>query len=630
MFYIFLSLALNKGVSNMIYAGYVKIMLLVGVFIIGIFSTIFLFYTNQFLMKQRKKELGLYAVLGLEKRHIAKLLWWENSIGAMLTLGIGIFLGVLFSRLFFLLLLKLLGFPIAVGFEVSFKSMGITMIVFAVIYFLIFVGNIISASRVSPVELLKEGNKGEKEPKASWILALIGWVTLAGGYGVAQRVAHPIDALTLFFPAVLLVILATYSLFSAGSIKILKSLKKRKEFYYHPNHFAVISGMIYRMKQNAMGLANICILSTMLLVTVSTTIALYIGQESILREKYPYDIVLNGFHENIEEEKIEDKLAQMIKPYALEVVDKKAYRVYETVARIEGNKLSPMADSQSMEKFRNAYSFYMLLLEDYNRLASQNQILEESEVLLYQKDKKNTQTELMIGQDKYHIKENIQGAIDQIQLYESQMKAMGEPYILVVKDEKELLAIADVLGEGVGTFPIRYQMTFNLKGDTEEATSFAASFTSAIREETGINRVQSMHLEKNEINGIYGSFLFMGIFMGILFMMATTLIIYFKQISEGYEDRSRIEIMQKVGMSKKEVSTMIHRQILMVFFIPLLTSLLHTGFAFKMIKTLLGGVFGLTNVNLILICTVGVSVVFAVVYTLVYKKTAKVYYEMIE
>jgi putative ABC transport system permease protein len=304
--------------------------------------------------------------------------------------------------------------------------------------------------------------------------------------------------------------------------------------------------------------------------------------------------------------------------------------VYETVARIEGNKLSPMADSQSMEKFRNAYSFYMLLLEDYNRLASQNQILEESEVLLYQKDKKNTQTELMIGQDKYHIKENIQGAIDQIQLYESQMKAMGEPYILVVKDEKELLAIADVLGEGVGTFPIRYQMTFNLKGDTEEATSFAASFTSAIREETGINRVQSMHLEKNEINGIYGSFLFMGIFMGILFMMATTLIIYFKQISEGYEDRSRIEIMQKVGMSKKEVSTMIHRQILMVFFIPLLTSLLHTGFAFKMIKTLLGGVFGLTNVNLILICTVGVSVVFAVVYTLVYKKTAKVYYEMIE
>lgn len=628
MFYDLLMVSTNSALNTMPGASQLRLILNFAVTITGGFSAIFLFYTNSFLIRQRKKEMGLYQVLGMDKKNLTKMMLWESIYTAGAGILGGILLGIVFGRLIFLVLLKLIRFDVAFRFSVEPEAILITIALFAGIFLLVLIWNIVQVQRVNPVELLQGGKKGEKEPKANWLIAVLGVLLLGFGYYIAQTTESPLSAITKFFIAVILVIFGTYALFTAGSVVILKLLKKNKTYYYKTKHFISVSGLIYRMKQNAVGLANICIMSTIVLVLISVTASLYIGQENVMDTRFKTEFSATSDQttpENIQA--MERIVKEETEKRQLQIIHEQKFRYVPLSALKEGNRLEFDIESGNGYDADKMRGLYVLPLEDYNALERTAVSLAEDEVLTYFPNEDFESGEIMIAGETYHVKENLQ----QSNLQKKRELGVTENVYLVMADDAAVEHVIQLYGPTRVPITMQYLLNFDLKG--EKAAKIDALEAMKKRLETS-GEVQSCYVEyreayAQEFYGIYGGFFFLGIFVGFLFLMATVLTIYYKQISEGYDDKERYQIMQKVGMSRKEVKSSIRSQILTVFFVPLFMAVLHVAVAFKPITKLLL-VFNLSDTHLSMMCTIGVSAVFAVFYVIVFAITSREYYKIVK
>lgn len=597
MFYIIDALSRGKGITQ----DTLKICLQYATGVIVVFAVIFLFYTNSFLIKRRKKEIGVYNILGMGKRHIARMMAVETILTAGISILGGLVFGIIFGKLMYLLLLKILRNSVDMQFSVNGTAIVQTVILFAGIFLLTYLYNILQIQLVNPVELLHGGNQGEKEPKSRWLLVIVGVAALGNGYWIALTTEAPLEALLKFFVAVVCVIIGTYALFIAGSIVVLKILRKNKAYYYNPKHFTSVSGMIYRMKQNGAGLANICVLSTMVLVMVSTTVSLYAGMEDILDSRFPRDvsIVCNEADTN-KEETLQRLIKEQCEKAGVKITDRVRYRYGSMNAVLKGNNL------EKVEQYYPDNHFYyveMITQEEYNRIEKKNVSLKEQEILTYTTNGKCGKKQINIAGQNYQVKKELSEMT-------SQPKSTAEMY----KTLYIVFANAEQI-ERIESFS--YADKFNLKGDDGKQKEALEQIQNEFYEKFPDGTMESRMLSRSSFYELYGGLFFIGIYLGSMFIMATVLIIYYKQISEGYDDRERYQIMQKVGMSKKEVKRSIRSQVLSVFFLPLVVAVIHVAVAFKVMTKILG-VLNLTNVSL-----------FAVFYIIVYSITAKEYYRIV-
>ena len=615
----------------------VRMIVFTGEIVVEIFCIIFLIYSNSFLMKRRQKEIGLYNILGLERNHIGIVMFLETIITSIGSLAGGIAAGIIGSKLALLLLLKLLHIPSVLGFYISVKGIFTCLFMFGIVFLMILFLNLAKIHLSRPVELLRGNNTGEKEPAAKWLMALIGFICLGAGYYLAVTTESPIKAITIFLLAVILVMAGTYLLFTAGSIVILKFLRRRKSFYYRTGNFISISGMLYRMKQNAIGLASICILSTGVLLMISMTVSIYFGMNDIMLNRYPYDVDMSVT--SISEEECQTAIEAFEKAIADNKVpvEKSVEEIYlDIVCSKNGDQIL----IKPTNTIRNSDSVLVLSLlnqAEYERLTGISANLNDGEIFAWypsavQKDS------VTVDETEFTVKK----WLDKNPLTCGE-DAVSDNAVLIVTDEdfKKFDEMRTEMYKGVSSAPAGEDLTLHLGLDITGSETDKIDFGTPVME-TVKDLKKSGGLSENAwiISGIRqqeyesyyadnGSLLFIGIFLGSLFLMGTAMIIYYKQISEGYEDQKRFEIMQKVGLSRREVRSSVRRQILMVFFLPLLMAMLHITMAFPMIRRLLL-LFGMTNTKLFIGCTAGTVLIFAVVYGLIYLITARSYYHIVE
>ena len=624
---------------------YVSMFMTLGMFVLGLFSCIFLLYTNSFLMKRRQKELGLYSVLGMSKTNIAGIMVFEALYIALIGIGGGLAVGILLTKLVSLALFRLMRLPVPFGFSVQPIAIIIVVLFFAGLILLTLLANLAKVGRSRPVELLRGGNVGEKEPKANWFLTIVGVLFLGAGYAVAMLVDNPGMAVAVYFLAVFAVIIGTYCLFTSVSIAVLKALRRNKRYYYKAKHFISVSGMLYRMKRNAVGLANICILCTMVMVMVSGTLSLYLGSEEQVNTFCPADVVVETtyyasstedhvYNEETGEETIEyhtpydaaamdawfedyfaaHKLtpssAKAVEYYTFTAVDSEDHVslvtavTAETYAQLTGEAAPELAPGEALAHVPSGYKFgdgLNFLDKDGNTLSIQ-----------------------FVGEAQLS---SAQVELNMAILSQSE----DDDIVLVVPDTAALLEL--VAGQENGSYVWRGQYDFD--APDEALAAMVDDYFAASSEGDGVDagyydmlRIDLRSEAEQEVYGLSGGFLFLGVFLGIVFLMATVLIIYYKQVSEGYEDNARFEIMRKVGLSEREARRAIRSQILTVFFMPILVAAIHIAFDFNLVVLLLR-LFSLTNVKLTALCTLGTLLVFCAVYAVVYALTARSYYKIV-
>ena len=615
-------------------------LLKLGVYIIMIFSALFLFYTNSFITKRRKREFGLMSVLGMGKKNISLVMLWENIIVDFTSIAVGLVLGLLLSKLAQGVLFNILGESAApLDFSVNLTDMLMTVLVFIVIFAVIFFDSIRQITFINTIDLLHSSNKGEKEPKANYIMAVIGVVFLGVGYALSQLVQQAYSAISLFFVAVIFVIVGTYALFIAGSVALAKVLKKNKAYYYKPSHFVSVSGMTYRMKRNGAGLASICILSTMVLVMLSTTVCMFVGVEKTSQLRYPMDVTTMIGLSNSTEEECAVFEAEM---------HKKADNLGVKIEReVEYNTWNAYVEDKNTGVFRtgeassevNPVQLNFFSIDAYNdtNLTGEKISLGDGEALILTYDCEYSFDTFEINDVKLSVKEvkPTNGNFT----FLATLFSNSIPQILVFTNDSaaELYRQVKNVSEGEKCYVNRYigwdvsdcddetldQLCSDIRqiwldGNTAENTDWTLS---TVYTDTYVN-------DFNYQVATYGGLFFLAIILGLVFISGTVLIMYYKQVTEGYEDAERYEIMKKVGMTEREIKKSINSQILTVFFAPLIAAGVHIAFAYNMIKLILrvmvaaaGSAFFYTT----LIC----YAVFAVFYIAVYLITSKAYYRTI-
>lgn len=616
MYYILVSLFDNPATGN----GTVSAFLRLGINVLKVFSFIFLFYTNSFLMKQRKKEFGLYNVLGMEKKHIYKIVFLETVIILIITMFLGIIIGLLFSKLVFLALLNLLNFDIKYEFFISLRAMSSSLSLYIPVFAVIFLASVWQISRAKPIELLKGGSKGEKEPGAKWVMAVAGFLFLGIGYGISLATKDMAVIVNRFFLAAILVIIGTYLLFTAGTIAILKILKNNVSYYYKAKHFISVSGIMYRMKQNAAGLATICILSTGVLVMISSTATLYSGLEEGLSSRYPTEIGIriNGYSKE-SQEKVTEAVTSVLKELDLRAVDITSYRFIH---------FNP--DSEK------GYSLVLIPYEDFAQISGNGipPVPDDNEGLLYSNGVPYNRNTLSIGDITFEVTERF-NEFKGVNLSNSYNEDLEPRYYLVVKDMETVSLAAEGASKEKGIPAVSLEIGFNIEEEEASAQNLTLLYQLLYKsfEDNGLFENRQVRLEsrtesREVFTETYGGLFFLGIFLTVMSILAAVLIIYYKQLSEGYADKERYGIMGKVGLSKAEAKSAIRGQILNMFFLPLIVACIHLTFAAPSIIRLLGM---LNMVNPIeFVTTAGVCVlVFAVFYCIVYLITAKVYHNIV-
>lgn len=649
-FYIMAAIVSDPG-SKELAAGtsngpmYVSMFMTLGMFVLGLFSCIFLLYTNSFLMKRRQKELGLYSVLGMSKTNIAGIMVFEALYIALIGIGGGIAVGILLTKLVSLALFRLMRLPVPFGFSVQPIAIIIVVLFFAGLILLTLLANLAKVGRSCPVELLRGGNVGEKEPKANWFLTIVGVLFLGAGYAAAMLVDNPGMAVAVYFLAVFAVIIGTYCLFTSVSIAVLKALRRSKRYYYKAKHFISVSGMLYRMKRNAVGLANICILCTMVMVMVSGTLSLYLGSEEQVNVHCPSDVVVettyyaSSAEDHVYNEETGEETIEYHTPYDAAAMD----AWFEDY--FAGHKLAPSA-----AKAVEYYTFTAVDSEDHVSLVTA--VTAET----YAQLTGEAAPELAPGEALAHVPSGYKFGdglnfldkdgntlsiqfVDEAQLSSAQVElntailsqSEDDDIVLVVPDTAALLEL--VAGQENGSYVWRGQYDFD--ASDEALAAMVDDYFAASSEGDGVDagyydvlRIDLRSETERDVYGLSGGFLFLGVFLGIVFLMATVLIIYYKQVSEGYEDNARFEIMRKVGLSEREARRAIRSQILTVFFMPILVAAIHIAFDFNLVVLLLR-LFSLTNVKLTALCTLGTLLVFCAVYAVVYALTARSYYKIV-
>lgn len=635
MYYITSFLTVSSFVREMRGGSVMQQLLFFGCGVMVVFSAIFLFYTNSFIIRRRKTELGLYNILGMDKRNISRILLCETLMIYVISMVLGLACGILFSKLAELTLTKMLGGAAQYTFNAEPKSIIHAVVYYAVIFLLILINSLRQIHLSNPIELMRSENSGEKPPKANYFLAVSGILILAAAYFMAVYIKNPLGAVYAFFLAVLMVIAATYMLFISGSVAFCKVLQKNKKYYYKTNHFISVSQMAYRMKRNGAGLASICILSTMVLVTLSSTICLYIGEESVLQMRYPRNIVLDTYS-------VDEKMTSLSYKAVNDALEKYGetpenilhYSYLDISGEFVDDKviLEPERVNNGMSP--DVRQMFILAVSDYNRLMGKNASLSDGEAFIYTTKSDYTfDTVTLDGFGTFKITERaedfVSNGVDAMQMMPS--------VFLFVKDKAVVRQIYDFQLEAYGEnhSDMHDYYGFDLSCDKDKQIEIGNEIFDNIvklKEEnpdswSGVS-LDCLEKDRTDFYALYGGLFFLGILLGSVFIAAAVLIMYYKQISEGFEDKSKFGILQKVGMTKGEIRKSINSQVLTVFFAPLAAAGIHMIFAFGIIARLLT-LFGLYNTGLLAVVTICCFLVFGLLYTAVYLITSGSYYKIV-
>ncbi len=649
-FYVMSALCADPGVLNMRGFAYVLVMMQIGMFVAGILSAVLLLYINSFLMKQRKKELGLYNILGMGKGNIALIQCWESLYTAILGIGGGLALGVVLHKLSTAALVRLLQFSIPFSSSLSLPAMGSTAALFGALLALALLLNLLRVRVSNPIELLHGGSVGEKEPKTRWLLAVVGAIALGAGYFIAITTTDPVLAMAFYFLAVILVIIGTYCLFTAGSIALLKLLRNHKGFYYQTGHFIGVSGMLYRMKRNAVGLANICILSTMVMVMVSGTLALYLGQGEIIAAQYPANLTITVQYDPAQNQALDlDGAQALVRRFAAEhnvpvtrlgAAEYLSFNVFvnQDTHRLEVGREGPNNDRRTV---------YLLTAQGYAALTGNTApALNPGQAVVCGSLPQGFGPELVF--QGIHITDGtetgqpkaltVADALPSIQYFDTTFD-MTEPLCLVVPDKAALEQFWALQEAALENYAARLSAVLltDLDCTNDQELDLIDAWNDACLSEGFYSGTGSWSYWRTDsraemaVDGysMAGGFLFLGIVLGVIFLMATVLIIYYKQVSEGYEDQGRFEIMRKVGLTQREVRSSIRSQVLIVFFLPIAVAAVHILFDFNLVARMLT-LFGVRNTATVALCTGGTLLAFLAVYAAVYLLTARTYYKIVK
>lgn len=656
VFYIVFTLRTDERILQLRGGQYIEVFMSIGTAVMMLLSVILLFYINSFLMKQRKREFGVYNILGLEKRHICRVLFHETALSSLASVVLGLAMGTLFYKLCSLLICQLLNAEIILGFYfINAKSLALSGAFFLVLDVVSYGVNCVTIARMKPVEMLSSANVGEREPKVKWALLVLGVLALGGGYYISLTTQNPLKALVLFFVAVILVIIGTYFLFVAGSIFVLKALKKNKRFYYNKKHMPAVSGLLYRMKQNAVGLASIAILATGVLVMISTTVSLYAGAEETVKRNFPQDYYLSARYlqwsdegrllhsEDMPRETLLRAVEQGAKKNGL-TIKEMDFQEYLTVSYIyENDTLTcERVSGNAADNLKGLSVITYITEEMYRSLGGEALNLAKDEIAVCPMDIRQSgfdRPTLTIGEDTYQIKTTI----PLFPISSGMEAAATNSYGIVVEDESVLAHIFDqqkaAYGEAASDYTRRIAASFAGRGANGDVGEKLERDVEAYLKEAAFPQQQepgegltitgnTVWGARESVTAMCGALLFLGIILGLVCLFATVLIVYYKQISEGYEDRARFQIMQKVGMSRREVKSTINSQVLLVFFLPLVVAGMHLAFAFPILEKMLHILF-LSSTSLFVACSLVTFGVFAAVYTLIYTATARTYYKIV-
>lgn len=639
MLYMMSFLSDNKGLNKIMGADSLATIFRLGVGIIVIFSYIFLFYTNSFIIKRRKKEIGVYNILGMEKRHLSKVLFVETIYSAIISLVCGIIVGIAFSKFILMVLYGIIGIHKTGEFFVNIHGIILCVVSFGILFLLTFLYNFMQIKLANPIELLRGTNVGEREPKTKIFMTIVGVVCLAIAYYIAITTENPLNVLTLFFVAVLLVIIGTFALFTAGSIALLKLLRNNKKFYYNKRHFMAVSGMLYRMKQNAAGLASICILSTMVLVVISTTVSMYVGIQDELMARYPNDVCVTVDYNSVIDKSSEIEKAIFDEIDSAEVKNKKAFSYLSVFVGQKGDNFT--TDKEHLS-YQNSYLFYILSKDDFIKKDSSfkdkigNISKGEAVVVL---NKKYDKKDIKIFGKNYKVNKSFEHTEDNDLYMISTLNGLG--YIILDNDEsvQELYDMQEkMLGKGANYYTNKIRFDFKSGNKKQKAAAYKKIdnvvkkyFKENKNDKKEISSYWVESRQENEQNFylLYGGLFFLGIFLGTMFLIVTVMIIFYKQITEGYDDRERYQILEKVGMSSREVKDTIKSQIRIVFVLPIFAAAVHVTAAFPMVNRILK-MLNLNNEKLFAGCLAATIIVFAVIYYLVFKVTSRAYYKIVK
>ena len=637
MYFILHSLSVSPLLKETRGGGNLGVILSLGKFVIAAFSLLFLFYTNSFLIRRRYKEFGLYSVLGMDRRGIGRVVLWESLFVSLIGLIAGLVFGIAFSKLAELGLLRAIQSDVDFRFYLSWEAILWTLVLYGGI-FLLLVKSLWQVGRTKPLDLMKSENYGEKPPKANWLFALLGLALLIGAYYISVSIRSPLKALMLFFVAVLMVIAATYLLFMAGSVTLCRLLQKDKKYYYKKNHFVSVSSMAYRMKRNGAGLASICVLCTMVLVMLSSSASLYFGMNDALDARFPQDNIISLFlpetadtddaHLSELRAVYEDAFTQFgAAPKNL--VELPCASV--TALKVVGVYTTRQDAAQEMESADDVISFNFMSAADYNRITKSNLTVAPGQALAYQDGFVPSDGKVTFETVSW----NIVGTVEHNLVGYSTALAQRQNCTLVISDLQELQPL-DTLTDSFGFRALTAMFYYGYDLDTDDETA-----AEILNTQTGnLSRIIFLGdngfgyfggcraAEQYDFLSTYGGLFFIGICLSAVFLFAAAMIIYYKQVSEGYEDRSRFAIMQKVGMTKKDIQKSINSQVLTVFFAPLLFAGLHLGFAVPLVWKILQ-MFGLMNFRFMILVTVISFVLFGIFYAIIYKLTAKAYYSIV-
>ena len=628
--YLFYSLAFNPKIVDLRGASAIQFTLQLGLVVVTLASAIIVLYANSFVMKNRSKELGVYGMLGLEKRHLIGMTFKELLIFGLVTVTAGIGIGALFDNLIFALLLKLAKMKVELVATFQWSVVLSILLVFGFIFLVIVFLNAVRIIRMDALQLSREKAKGEKKGRFLVLQTLVGLITLGGGYYLAQSVKDPVSAVLTFFIAVMLVIFATYLLFNAGITVFLQLLKKNKRYYYQPNNLISVSNLIFRMKKNAVGLATIAILSTMVLVTMSAATSIYNGSENMKKLMYPHDFDVKGQHVEVED------LDKLLTQYASEknlTVSNKDVLNYASfgLSSQEGTKLTTFEKGQNNVMPKTV--FLVFDQKDYEKMTGQKLNLTGNEVGLWARnDQLKGQKAFSLNNQDYTIKEAIQ--------QDFVMNHVSNQYVLLVSDYNYLVVPnlqnfleqyqdSAVYTQFYGGMDVTASQEEQLKL-TDDFDAYVNNFSHNLKSEdamvyNGTTKTDAIA----EMNALFGGILFIGIFLSIIFMVGTVLVIYYKQISEGYEDRERFVILQKVGLDQKQIKQTINKQVLTVFFLPVIFAFLHLAFAYHMLSLILK-VIGVVDTAMMLSVTLSICGIFALIYVLIFMITSRSYRRIVQ
>ncbi len=636
MFYILGYLAESPALSGFSGGSVIMSIMPLGSAVIGIFSLLFLFYTNSFLIRQRYREFGLYNVLGMDKRNISRIMFREALTVGTMAIGSGLIIGVALSKTAELGLFNLAGLKINYRFSVGVKALWQTALVFAAIYFVLLLNSLIKVKLSKPLELMKAGRVGEKIPKRTWIYTVIGVIFLGSAYYLAISIKEPLAALSVFFAAVVLVIGGTYMLFMSGSVVLCRLLQKNKKYYYSPNHFVSVSSMVYRMKRNGAGLASICILLTMVLVMISSTASLYFGSEDALDTRYPKGVNIKLSYntaDGISDENAEH-IEDIIIKNSAEYVRLSRIRTGSVPGLINDDGITVNYDPDmdfSLSTYNNIGYLSVISLDDYNSMSENAETLGDGECLIYYPRGKYTADTFTVENGKPYKVKKVLGSF--ISSGDGNSALIVPTVYMVVKDFAKFAEPMESLKNSDGDPMIVFNLLYGFDMESADSEMSAASaIKNAFRNENFADgerySVESRESNRADFFQTFGGLFFLGIMLSIVFLLAAVLIIYYKQISEGYEDRSRFEIMKKVGMTKRDIRKSINSQILTVFFSPLVFAGIHMCFAFPFIWKMLI-MFNLSNMPFIIAVMAVCFAVFGLFYALVYKITSNSYYAIV-